>query len=376
MKIHTLRLANFRGFEHIELDLHDRLTLLVGLNASGKPALLDGLAIALGAWLGGTAQAGAEDRPIHKTDARLVRQEQDGLPTLNPSYPVRVRADGTVQGRQVSWTRELRRATGRTTSGGARALRQIAADTERKAAQDPNVSLPLLAYYGTGRLWVQKRNWAPRQPLGSRMQGYAACLESAQNTRLFQRWMAWREGDHLQRLATARENGADPGAIPTPHLDAVAEAAKACLDGAARLFYSVNHQDLRLELSDGSVLPFAALSDGQRSLVVLAADIAWRAAQLNPQLGRSAPGQTKGVVLIDEIELHLHPAWQRRVIDDLTRSPRVDAPGLPERHRGGRARPGQGHQRHPPRDHGGPRASRVDGRAARPVGERNRSGAP
>jgi len=59
-------------------------------------------------------------------------------------------------------------------------------------------------------------------------------------------------------------------------------------------------------------------------LVAIAADIAWRCAQLNPFHGREAARLTEGVVLIDEIELHLHPAWQRRVIGDLRRAfPRI-----------------------------------------------------
>ena len=77
-------------------------------------------------------------------------------------------------------------------------------------------------------------------------------------------------------------------------------------------------------MKDGRVLPFQALSDGQRSLVVLAADIAWRAAQLNPFHGEQAPQLTRGVVLIDELELHLHPAWQRNVLGSLrTAFPKV-----------------------------------------------------
>jgi predicted ATP-binding protein involved in virulence len=81
----------------------------------------------------------------------------------------------------------------------------------------------------------------------------------------------------------------------------------------------MNHQELRVEFDDAREIPFGSLSDGQRSLILLAADIAWRAAQLNPIYAADAPRLTKGVVLIDEIELHLHPQWQRSVVPNLLR---------------------------------------------------------
>jgi len=323
MKLTSLRLENFRCFEALDLDLDEDVTLLLGLNASGKTAILDALAIALGAWLGGTAQARDEDRPIARTDARLVRQETKGLPTANPSFPVTVQAAGTIGGNATSWRRELLHEGGPTIDDAA-GVHSYADLAEKAATHDPRAELPLIAYYGTGRLWVQEREHPSSLVLGSRMQGYASCLEPAFNTRLFQQWMAWREDDRLQRLAVAHERGDDLSAVESPHLDAVVGAARSCLEGARRLFYSANHKELRIELDDGRILPFERLSDGQRSLVVLAADLAWRAAQLNPHHGKDAPHRTAGVVLIDEIELHLHPSWQRRVIDDLRKTfPRV-----------------------------------------------------
>ena len=319
MKLKSLHLQNFRGFEVFDLDLHEDVTVLVGRNTAGKTAVLDGLAVGLGAWMRGTTQARSEDRSICLSDARLVRQEAAGLPTANPSFPVVVTVEGTVRNQSVSWTRELLHRRGRTTTGKAKELRAQARLAEASATEDAASDLPLIAYYGTGRLWVQKHDTKP-QRLGSRMQGYAACLATASNTKLFQRWMAWREADRLQRIASAQEHGADLSMIVTPHLDAVVEAARLCLPGVKRFFYSVNHKELRLEFEDGRVLPFERLSDGQRSLVVLAADLAWRAAQLNPHHGQNAARRANGVVLIDEVELHLHPAWQRRAIGDLVRT--------------------------------------------------------
>jgi predicted ATP-binding protein involved in virulence len=323
MRINRLVLGNFRCFEHLELELDARMTLLVGTNGAGKTAVLDGLAIALGAWLGGTSQVAHEDRTIAASDARLVRQESAGLATSNPTFPVWVAADGIIEiegtGTACHWTRELQRVGGRTTSR-AHGLRRAALSAESKAIEDPDQPLPLIAYYGTGRLWVQKRVVVDSRSPNSRMGGYAACLEFASNHKLFERWMENREGDRIQRLAAAQSAGGDLTQVRSPHLEAVEKTAIACLEGARRFYYSINHEELRVEFEDGQEIPFSSLSDGQRSLIVLAADMAWRSAQLNPHYGSDAPRKTAGIVLIDEIELHLHPQWQRTVIRNLMRA--------------------------------------------------------
>jgi predicted ATP-binding protein involved in virulence len=326
MRIHHLHLQDFRGFASFDLDLHPELTLLVGRNGSGKTGVLEGLAVALGAWFGGmsTSEVRACDRTIKKRDARLTRIESDGLPTLEASYPVRVQAEGTVGGERIAWLRELGHAEGRTTHGEARQIRELASRAEARLIHEPHaVELPVIGYYAAGRLWVQKRD-SKRDRLGSRLDGYSAALEVASDPKLFEAWMEWRESDRIQRIARASEAGEDLSEVTSPHLEAVQEAARACLEGARRFYYSANYQELRVEFDDGTELPFDRLSDGQRSLVAMAADIAWRCAQLNPFHGREAAHRSEGVVLIDEIELHLHPAWQRRVLGDLRRAfPRI-----------------------------------------------------
>ena len=318
MYLTSVSLRNFRGFERLDLDLDQRMTILLGANASGKTAVLDAIAVAVGAWMRGVPQISKQDRPLCREDVRLETVESAGLATLEARYPVAVGAVAVDAQQTMRWKRELRRAGGKTTSVDAKEIRAHAERVSNAVAQNEYHDLPLFGYYGTGRLWVHKRARVKRAlRLGSRFQGYDSCLEVASNTKLFERWMAWRAADRVQRLAAAEEHGAALSSVKTPHLDAVANAACACVEGAKRFFYSVAHKQLRVEFEDGRVLPFDRLSDGQRSLVTLAADIAWRAAQLNPHWAEYAPSEVKGVVLIDEVELHLHPAWQRSVLTSL-----------------------------------------------------------
>lgn len=71
---------------------------------------------------------------------------------------------------------------------------------------------------------------------------------------------------------------------------------------------------------DGRRLPFNHLSDGQRTLFAMIGDLVRRAVLLNPHLGDKVLEETPGIVLIDELDLHLHPKWQRRIIEDLRRT--------------------------------------------------------
>jgi predicted ATP-binding protein involved in virulence len=328
MRIDEIRLINFRAFERFALHLEPRLTVLVGRNGTGKTTVLEGLAVALGAWLS-FFKASRDDRAIPKSAARLVTTMHGGVPSMATCYPVNVEASGETPLGHVAWARELRGADSRTTTsvtthgrtGPLEATRFLPLGIADGMSDAGPIELPVLAYYGTGRLWHHKRDRSPEKAgLKSRLQGYRAALEAASDQKGFEAWMAWREEDRVQRLARAAEEGRPLSEVRSPELEGVSAAACACLEGARRIYYSANHQELRVDFTDGSSLPFGALSDGQRNLIAVAADIAWRATQLNPSLGAEAPARATGVVLIDEVDLHLHPAWQWRVLDDLLRA--------------------------------------------------------
>jgi predicted ATP-binding protein involved in virulence len=86
---------------------------------------------------------------------------------------------------------------------------------------------------------------------------------------------------------------------------------------AKDFYHDTNEDQIMIDLVDGGLMPFNCLSDGYRNMVAMAADIAYRASLLNPHYGVGAARATTGIVLIDEIDLHLHPKWQRRVVRDL-----------------------------------------------------------
>ncbi|MFO0608904.1 MAG: AAA family ATPase [Polyangiales bacterium] len=187
-------------------------------------------------------------------------------------------------------------------------------ETARTSAHGGGTTaLPLFAYFGTGRFWSsptldRDESDAP----GSRLRGYESWFAPDARVR---RWLAWMKTQHF----AAWQEG-----VESALLQAVRAAVVACVEGCVDLVWLAKLDELVLTFDDGRRIPFRDLSDGQRGLCALVGDLAHRAAELNPHLGVAAPQQTPGVALIDEIDMCLHPRWQRRVVEDLRRTfPRV-----------------------------------------------------
>ncbi|MBS4050842.1 MAG: AAA family ATPase [Methylomonas sp.] len=106
-------------------------------------------------------------------------------------------------------------------------------------------------------------------------------------------------------------------------MEAVREALVSMIPNAKRAWWDLDWDELRIETliqEQLQTIPFHLLSDGYRNMIGMVADIAYRMATLNPQLEADVIKQTEGIVLIDEIDLHLHPKWQREVVGRLLKT--------------------------------------------------------
>lgn len=319
MQLQELRLSNFRMFSSFHLELDPRVTVLIGQNATGKSTILDAIAMALSDWTSGFLPE--EYLAPQPNDVRFIAVDRAGVATTEQQFPLRIELTGSVFKETRFRCRRL--ITGQ--PGLHPQPHDLPIHLIRLSSGTP-LPWPLVAYYRTSRLWnsdvppVPNISNSSEDGLQNRAWGYHHALTAGFDHKGFEAWMAWREADRVQRLARAFEEGTDPREVKSPQLEGVAAAAMACLEGAKRFYYSANHRELRVDFEGGPSIPFRALSDGQRNVIAVAADIAWRAAQLNPDLGANAPLETPGVVLIDELDLHLHPKWQLRVLDDLLRA--------------------------------------------------------
>jgi len=308
MRINSLTLKDFRGFTEYQLDLAARFNLLIGDNGSGKTALLDALSVALGAYF-----LGIPDQPslnLAKEDIRNEELVVGQTTTREKAGEAIVTAFGVVDDHEIRWVRSLL-GDGRTTRKWAKEIEIIANKMAQqiKTPEGSNVVLPVIAYYGTGRLWAFLRDMERRtQKPGSRFLGYQGCLDPKSDQKTFFRWFKTHELAALQKQERRHT------------LEAVREAIVRMIPGASRIYWDIEFDEPRLEMNISGIaqtIPFHFLSDGYRNMVGIVADLAFRMATLNPQLGEQAIWNTPGVVLIDEIDLHLHPNWQRVVVRHL-----------------------------------------------------------
>jgi predicted ATP-binding protein involved in virulence len=308
MRIDTIELKNFCGFAEREQAFGPGVNVLVGDNGSGKTALLDALAVGVGSFFLGVQ--GMPTRVIERDEVRVSTRAAGDTTETTEHYPVELAFTGAVFGQHHRWTRTLGGRKRHTTHGGAVALRDAVEQRIVEIHDGSDEALPLIAYHGTGRLWRQRRTWATTRAkrARSRLDGYDGCLDAASDEKSFLDWIKAMEWTEFQE-----------GKAPLG-LSAVRETIRRLVPGCTDLRYRSREGELVAMFADGRRLPTRLLSDGFRTVLGLAADLAWRSSILNPRLGDRAPLETSGVVLVDEIDLHLHPNWQRRIIGDLRRT--------------------------------------------------------
>jgi len=330
MRINHLRVENFRCFKENQWKFAPQFNLLIGDNGTGKTAVLKALKVGLGAFLAGFSNYRFE--PIDVDDIRLIPNGTTENPTLERTEFVSVQINGIVDGKEYSWLRQIRKGDGVRNSGRTQTIRRVAERLEQSITSDTPSVLPLIAFYPAYRLWknglstgahiylkvVPGKGVMEREPsdyedilegelgkLGSRLQGYRTALNAQANEGQLRRWLARLELSVLQR------------GEPNATLDAVKQAVVGSLYECDAFYYDVLLKETVVKNKKGEIFPTRLLSDGQRNVISMVADIAFRCATLNPELRHEAATQTPGVVLIDEIDLHLHPGWQRKIVGNL-----------------------------------------------------------
>lgn len=321
MRIDQLKLNHFKGFDSKEFYFHPQFNLLIGKNGTGKTSALDALSVAVGSWLLGIK--GSETRHIRRNEV-MLSPIHNGAPTdlsrevsWEHLYPCEISAQGTIFQQNISWSRSLNSPKGRTTSREAASIKILASkldDLVRIGEED--IPLPLISYYGTGRLWNLPRDlYSVDDPVqlankadSSRFAGYANSIYPRLSVGDLVQWIAKQSWIAFQQSGNA-----------SPIFSAVQQAILACVEDATNLYFDAAMGEVVLEM-EGAKQPFSNLSDGQRCMLALVGDIAKKAAKLNPQYAEQVLELTEGVVLIDELDLHLHPRWQRRIIEDLRRT--------------------------------------------------------
>lgn len=306
MKIKKIELQNFRCFKEYELAFSERFTLLIGDNGSGKTAVLDALALAISKFLEHYHEV-TNLRSISDDDTHyeFFSMGQSLIKEKDHSR-LRINIEGIVNNHHIEWLLLSQKKFDLTSESTRIPLIDFAL-VDR--IDNPGTLLPLLVFYGTGRLWnrIDNEEIETLSP-DSRLSGYRDCLNIASDLKQLFRWFKTQELAALQKQERRHV------------LEAVRGAIVSMIPDAQKVWWDVDWDEILIETiiqGKSQTIPFHLLSDGYRNMIGMVADIAYRMATLNPQLEADVIKQTEGIVLIDEIDLHLHPKWQKQVVERL-----------------------------------------------------------
>ncbi len=304
MHIKSIRIVDFRGIEDRTFEFNSSFNVLIGENGSGKTSVLEALAAAINSYL--SVSQGKNVRPIRKEDVRIETFSH----SIEKKTKTSLTINGEIDGKKISWDVRKVHIDFGFRHGNENEIKNIAKEHFLELSENggKNIKLPVFDYLGCGRLFGEHPKTVKTLPKGSRFEGYYNCLDSKSSIKRFAEWFKTMELSLLQGNETAKWRA-----------QVIKRAVRNCLEGWETIFFGIEEDQLMaMRHSDQKeTLPFTYLSDGQRNIIGIVADIAYRCVLLNPYLELNAAKESEGIVLIDELDLHLHPKWQRTIVNKL-----------------------------------------------------------
>jgi hypothetical protein len=329
MRVHGLALLNFRGFHELVLGFPELgPAVLLGVNGAGKTSVVDALAILLSRLIARATTASGMGRGLADGDRRAGAQFAFCMAEVSAFGHSAVVDAGRGAALSAAEVREIARTVSRDhglpepPSIALRALGKMArafagfptwepASPETVEAMRAEVAsrpgLPVCVRYGTNRAVLDIPIRIRTRHTFTPLDAYDGALKGAgTDFRRFFEWFRLREDDENEQRARGKPRYRDP------QLQAVRQAITALVPEFSDLRVRRSPRLRMTVRKHGEELSVDYLSDGEKCLLAMVGDLARRLAIANP--GSKKPLAGEGVVLIDEIELHLHPRWQRQVV--------------------------------------------------------------
>jgi predicted ATP-binding protein involved in virulence len=307
MKIKSIKLINYRGAVSLNIDFHRQLNVFIGVNGAGKSTILDSLAIMLSWLVNRLKNTNASGRQISETEIN------------NGQGTAIIEITGvTEDSQEITW-KIVKTRTGYIHAGERSNFSQLNEYTQQIQRQitehQGQINLPLFVYYSVNRAVLDTPLKIKTKHQFDSLSAYENALTSGSDFRTFFEWFREREDlENENRKYREAEIKPEGFCFPDPQLEAVRETIERFLPDFTNL--SVRRNPLRMEVTKkDKIVTVNQLSDGEKCLIAMLGDLARRMAIANPQ--NPDPLKGNGVIIIDEIDLHLHPQWQRFVVPKL-----------------------------------------------------------
>lgn len=307
MHLEKVKLKNYKAFDELEIDLQPGVNLLVGDNGAGKTSVLDGIAVALGGLF--VNVEGVSTKNIVKDDVHMIVNAMgDASATISYCEPVSVGCKLKVDNKTgFEWNRIKEEMSSTHTKMDDR---RVSAWMKR-ITNLPGENLPLFSYQSAARIWKVKRGdfgSEAKRKLDDRRCGYIGCLAQSMDVKAIQQWYMKQEHIAFVKGRNIREyeNFKNIVSVFMKELNEWSESPT--------IYYSRQFEEL-VYADQNQEIAISKLSAGYQSLLWMVMDLAYRVCLLNPELKSRA--EIQGIVLIDEVCMHLHPKWQWNVIQAL-----------------------------------------------------------
>ncbi|MDL2321619.1 AAA family ATPase [Desulfosarcina sp. OttesenSCG-928-B08] len=314
MKIQSLHLENYRCFSDLRIDFDEKLTILVGVNGSGKTAILDALAVFLQGFISRLSSLVSSMRVsgIEKIIDISSSDLQHGTIAIKLSYSIK-NVDSDIVLNFEKKRMDKKKLTATLLEDKLNEFdKLVKLHQKHTVGKEP---LPIAVYYSSKRILNQEtRNQdAQSEPRQAYVNAFNPQVD-------FSSSLAWFIAKASEEALEGRRR--DDNTYIIPELSAVRKAISQALGEYGEPYVTETPPVLFIPKKDSSDEAFRIeqLSDGYRTMLALVMDLARRMAVANEAIQWSEGESilhSPGVVLIDEVELHLHPSWQQTVLPSL-----------------------------------------------------------
>ena len=299
LRVTGLTIKQFRGIGELQLEFapDQRTAVFVGSNGAGKSSILDCLAILLSRYSSAVKTSTSHGRTFSETDIRNSADATENTIAL------------THDQRNLSWSlARVRAGRTREAQSSLGELKEWVTDLQAQLSKVSGTGIPLVLYYPVNRAVLDIPLRIRTKHEFSQLSAFDEALAGSNTAfRLFFEWFRSRED--LENEVRVRKGS---------HRDIQLEAVRVAISRLVPEFSDLRIQRSPLRMTvkkNGEELIVSQLSDGEKTTLALAGDLGRRLAIANPTLADPLSGA--GIVLIDEVDLHLHPSWQRRIIPAL-----------------------------------------------------------
>ena len=297
MRLENVVLDNFRAIEHAKMDLHGKSTIIFGVNGTGKSSILRSIDLLFANIINGIVNRKElkQNYTIQLEDIQYGKKETKISALIN------------LENENIEYYRKMVRNTGKRSHNIA-SLKQITDIFHKQYITDEEQgNIAIFANYGTNRLVLDIPLRIRTHHTFDIYSSFERAIENKIDFRTFFEWYRSQEDyENEYKIATGDLQYQDRA------LKAVKTAIMSMLDDCSNLRVARKPR-LEMKIDKGNIsLNVSQMSDGEKCTMALLGDLTRRLALANPMLENPLLG--RGIVLIDEIELHMHPSWQRKIL--------------------------------------------------------------